>query len=59
MAIGAAQAIVYGLLALCLAIAKPGLSLKTAGRALEGLGKLFWMPPFRRPMISSKTSRLS
>jgi succinoglycan biosynthesis protein ExoM len=47
MMAGALQFIGFGLVASCTAPVSPRLAVRTASRALVGLGKLLWMSPFR------------
>ena len=49
MVVGSGQAVVYGLSALCLTAIRSERALQLGGRAVEGLGKVFWMRPFRQP----------
>lgn len=54
MGIGAAQFTVYGAGALACAFFQPELSLELQAAALGGLGKVFWMKPFREPLYGAK-----
>ena len=47
MVAGALQFLCFGLAAACAAPISPRLAVRAASRALLGLGKLFWMSPFR------------
>jgi hypothetical protein len=47
MMAGAAQFLVFGLAAACVALFSRRWAVKVASRALLGLGKVLWMSPFR------------
>ena len=47
MMTGAAQFLVFGLAAACMALASRRLAARMASRAVENLGKALWMSPFR------------
>jgi succinoglycan biosynthesis protein ExoM len=47
MMTGAAQFLVFGLVAACMALASRRRAVRMVSRALEGLGKTLWMSPFR------------
>jgi len=47
MMAGMLQFLVFGLASACAAPISPRGAVKTASRALTGLGKVFWMAPFR------------